>query len=98
MEYLEDGLKEEYHEVALKPMVHKSKKYKRTNLVDKKPKDRRKGSTIYRVAETSASSHMAPKASAQARATKEAWLKGRSGKSVGPIRKSLSNGFLKSKK
>jgi U3 small nucleolar RNA-associated protein 16 len=72
------------------------KKMKFSELVEKKPKDRRKGSTTYRVSEVQ-SRILAPKPSFHAKATKESWLKGRAGKGPGGIRKVASTGFFKKK-
>jgi U3 small nucleolar RNA-associated protein 16 len=73
--------------------ITKAKKTKFTNLIDKKPKDRRKGSTTYRVAEV-ANMKLPPKASFNARSTRERWLKGRPGKLVGTDRKPFKSGFF----
>jgi hypothetical protein len=74
--------------------VKKAKKMKFADLVEKKPKDRRKGSTTYRVSEV-ISTKLAPKASFNARSTKESWLQGRPGKALVTNRKSFSTGFFK---
>lgn len=74
--------------------VKKAKKTKFADVVEKKPKDRRKGSTTYRVSEV-ISEKLAPKASFNARTTKESWLQGRPGKTSVTNRKSFSTGFFK---
>ncbi|KAF4632711.1 hypothetical protein G7Y89_g5422 [Cudoniella acicularis] len=73
------------------------KKTKFADLVEPPPKDRRMGSTTFRVSKKS-DSKLAPKASHRARSTKEAWLQGRAGKTVGANRKPFSKGFFVSKK
>jgi U3 small nucleolar RNA-associated protein 16 len=91
-EYLEDNESDE--DMSLKPVqrVKRAKKTKFTELVEKKPKDIRKGSTTYRVAEAR-STKLAPKSSSNARSVKESWLQGRTGSS----RKSFSGGFFKAR-
>jgi hypothetical protein len=96
-EYLEDDddpepLPTQEMEVArIKP-----KKIKFADLVEKKPKDRRKGSTTYRVSEVR-SKHLAPKSSVHAKAMKESWMKGRISNGFGGGRKVASGGFFKKK-
>lgn len=76
--------------------VKKGKKTKFADLVEKKPKDRRKGSTTYRVSEA-LSTKLAPKAAFNARLTKESWLQGRPGKLLATNRRPFSNSFSKSR-
>ncbi|KAM0147385.1 hypothetical protein ACHAQE_009305 [Botrytis cinerea] len=66
-------------------------------LLEKKPKDKRVGSTTFRVAEDR-NSRLPPKASNQARSLKESWLQGRAGSKIKPNRKPFSQGFIKNKK
>lgn len=91
-EYLEDNESED--EMALEPLngAKKVKKMKFTQLIDKKPKDIRKGSTTYRISEVR-STKLAPKSSHNAKSVKESWLQGRAGAN----RKSFSSGFFKAK-
>lgn len=96
-EYLQDD--EEIESLAgseLEVASTKPKKMKLLDLVEKKPKDRKKGSTTYRVSEVS-SKNLAPKSSCRAKSTKEAWLKGRGPMSAGGVRKVASSGFFKKK-
>ncbi|RDW65364.1 hypothetical protein BP5796_10056 [Coleophoma crateriformis] len=97
-EFLDDGESEESdNEVVVEESQRKSKKIKFSDLVEKKPKDLRKGSTTFRVAE-SRSKLLAPKASIQARKTKEEWIQGRPGKNGAKNRKPFSSGFFVSRK
>lgn len=66
------------------------------HLLEKRPKDKRVGSTTFRVAE-GRNSHLPPKASNQARALKESWLQGRAGTKIKPNRKPFHQGFIKPK-
>lgn len=66
------------------------------HLLEKRPKDKRVGSTTFRVAE-SKNSHLPPKASSQARQLKESWLQGRAGAKTKPNRKPFNQGFIKPK-
>ncbi|TGO37044.1 hypothetical protein BHYA_0107g00090 [Botrytis hyacinthi] len=66
-------------------------------LLEKKPKDKRVGSTTFRVAENR-NPLLPPKASNQARSLKESWLQGRAGTKIKPNRKPFSQGFIKTKK
>jgi U3 small nucleolar RNA-associated protein 16 len=95
-EYLQDEEPESAALTDSEPTEKKAKKIKFTDLVEKKPKDRRKGSTIYRVSEVR-STKLAPKASPAARSLKESWLQGRSGRVLGTNRKPFSSGFFKKK-
>ncbi|KAH8803167.1 hypothetical protein F5884DRAFT_711706 [Xylogone sp. PMI_703] len=99
-ELLEDDEEEEEATMELDVVreVKKPKKIKFTELVEKKPKDKRVGSTIYRVSGGVTNAGLAPKATQQARSTKEQWLKGRSGKAVGAQRKPFKSGFFVSGK
>ncbi|TGO23932.1 hypothetical protein BPAE_0117g00280 [Botrytis paeoniae] len=67
------------------------------HLLEKKPKDKRVGSTTFRVAENR-NPLLPPKASNQARSLKESWLQGRAGTKIKPNRKPFSQGFIKTKK
>lgn len=91
-EYLEDSESED--DMSLEPVnpAKRAKKTKFVELVEKRPKDIRLGSTTYRVAEVR-STKLAPKSSFNARAVKESWLQGRGNAS----RKTFSNGFFKSR-
>ena len=80
----------------IKPQV-KPKKTKFFDEVAKPPKDRRIGTTTYRVTKSS-SLQLAPKASARSRSKKEAWLQGRSGTKGGNRRKPFSSGFFVAKR
>jgi hypothetical protein len=73
----------------------KSKGTKTTfaDVVNAVPKDRRIGTTTYRVAKPR-SLELAPKASAQARSMKDDWMQGRSGKKGVSNRKPFSSGFF----
>ncbi|KAH8671774.1 hypothetical protein BGZ60DRAFT_21043 [Tricladium varicosporioides] len=75
----------------------KPKKLKFTDFVEPPPRDRRFGSTTFHVSKKQ-NSKLAPKATHQARSMKEAWLRGRVGKSVGNNRKPFTKGFFTSKK
>ena len=98
VEYLEDEPAEDQGSFSLpkQTMSHKSKKIKFIDPTPKKPKDRRKGSTIYRVAEAQGSGLLAPKAARNARSVKEAWLNGQRG--AGGTRKVVNGAFVKSRK
>ncbi|APA14503.1 predicted protein [Sclerotinia sclerotiorum 1980 UF-70] len=67
------------------------------HLLEKRPKDKRVGSTTFRVAE-SRNTHLPPKASNQARSLKESWLQGRAGTKIKANRKPFNQGFIKPKK
>src|ERR1700728_4606065 len=74
-EYLEDEPAKDHGSSSLsqQTMFYRSKKIKFIDHMPKKPKDRRKGSTIYRVAEAHGDGLLAPKAASNARSVKEAW-------------------------
>lgn len=91
-EYLEDDESDDEMALDLVKPTKRAKKTKFAELIEKKPKDVRKGSTTYRVAEAR-STKLAPKSSFNARAVKESWLQGRAGSS----RKSVSSGFFKTR-
>lgn len=91
-EYLEDNESEGDMAVETVKPAKRAKKIKFSDLVEKRPKDIRKGSTTYRVAEVR-STKLAPKSSFNARTVKESWLQGRGNAN----RKSYSSGFLKSR-
>lgn len=94
-EYLQDDSEsEEAEDHELEVVRTKPRTMTFGDLVVKKPKDRRKGSTTYRVSELH-SKNLAPKSSFYARSTKESWLKGRAGKGAGGSRKVVSGGFFK---
>jgi U3 small nucleolar RNA-associated protein 16 len=95
-EYLQDDSDSEASPLASEQPAKRIQKAKFASIVEKKPKDRRKGSTIYRVAETS-SRKLAPKASLGARNMKQDWLQGRSGSGIGASRKAFNTGFFKKK-
>ncbi|KAJ8060881.1 hypothetical protein OCU04_009962 [Sclerotinia nivalis] len=99
-EYLEDNDDDDTPESG---HLHSSlparfvKTNKLRHLLEKRPKDKRVGSTTFRVAE-SRNSHLPPKASNQARSLKESWLQGRAGTKIKPNRKPFNQGFFKPKK
>jgi len=64
--------------------------------VEKKVKDRKKGSTTYRVAETT--STIFPPKAGDARGMKEAWMQNRAGKGASKKRTPWARDFLKGKK
>ncbi|CAL3970699.1 unnamed protein product [Diplocarpon coronariae] len=68
------------------------KKTKFLDVASKQPKDRRIGTTTYRVAKPE-STKLAPKSSFQARSIKESWLQGRSGKKVEATRRPFGKAF-----
>lgn len=73
----------------------KSKKIKFLDLVEKRPKDKKKGSTTFKVREKAADARLAPKASKAAMSTKEAWLSGGVRKNrSGNVRKPMKRSFL----
>ena len=95
-EYLEDDDMHAPTPLLIEVPRQKTKKTKFHDVVVKKPKDRKKGTTIYRVGE-SQNTRLAPRFSVQAKSTKESWLQGRSGKRLGSgsNRKPLNAGFFK---
>jgi len=72
----------------------KAKKTKFEPIVEKAPKDLRIGKTIYRVTKP-LSTNLAPKSAHNARSTKESWLQGRVGNSIGTNRKPMNQGFFR---
>jgi U3 small nucleolar RNA-associated protein 16 len=92
-EYLEDTEPQGIARVDEQP-TKKSKKTKFQDPTAKEPRDRQIGATTYRVTKPQ-STNLAPKASFQARSTKEKWLQGRVGKNEQSNRKPFSKGFLK---
>ncbi|PBP16696.1 sporulation protein [Diplocarpon rosae] len=70
----------------------KPKKTKFLDATSKQPKDRRIGSTTYRVAKPGRT-NLAPKSSFQARSIKESWLQGRSGKKIEATRRPFGKAF-----
>ena len=92
-EYLEDTEPQDLLPFDQFP-TKKAKKTKFHLTAEKEPKDRRVGSTTYRVTKAS-STNLAPKSISQARNTKESWLQGRSGKKGGMNRPSFAKGFSK---
>ncbi len=97
-EYLEDDPIEDHDSLqsTKKSTVQKSKKIKFIDPAPKQPKDRRKGSTIYRVAESRGDGLLTPKAASNARSVKEAWLNGQRG--AGRSMKVVKGGFFKARK
>ncbi|KAB8301597.1 hypothetical protein EYC80_003439 [Monilinia laxa] len=96
-EYLEDDDdKPEPNPLQSNLPTRFAKPNKLRHILEKRPKDKRVGSTTFRVAE-SRNSHLPPKASNQARALKESWLQGRAGSKIKPNRKPFNQGFLKPK-
>lgn len=71
-----------------------SNKVKFKDFSEKIPKDKRVGGTTYRVTKKQ-STNLAPKASHNARAVKDAWITGRSGRIDMASRKPVSRGFFK---
>jgi len=98
VEYLEDDPIEDHGSLLSikQTLVHKSKKIKFIDSKPKRPKDRRKGSTIYRVVEAPGDGLLAPKAASNARSLKEAWLNGRRG--VSGSKKVVKGDFFKNRK
>lgn len=74
------------------PRPH-SKKTKFVDITKKPPKDRRIGSSTYRISKP-IDSRLAPRSSYQAQSTKESWLQGRPGKSGTTNRRPFSSGFF----
>ncbi|RDL37454.1 uncharacterized protein BP5553_04887 [Venustampulla echinocandica] len=74
-----------------------AKRIKFTDLVEKMPKDRRIGSTMYRITKAR-NVQLAPRASSQSRNIKDAWMRGQTGKNRRKNRKPFSKGFLVPKK
>ncbi|EPE25032.1 hypothetical protein GLAREA_11613 [Glarea lozoyensis ATCC 20868] len=100
-EFLQDDEDDEEEEVEMKALQLSSVpvKAKKTTFADLAPipKDRRIGSTTYKVTKVR-NSNLAPPSLTQARKTKEAWLQGRAGTKFGTNRKPFSKGFFVSKK
>jgi U3 small nucleolar RNA-associated protein 16 len=92
-EYLEDTDPQDHLPFDQFP-IKNSKKTKLHLTAEKEPKDRRVGSTTYRVTKAS-STNLAPKSTSQARNTKESWLQGRSGKKGATNRTPFTKGFFK---
>jgi hypothetical protein len=92
-EYLEDTEPQDHLPFDHFP-IKKAKKTKFHLTAGKEPKDRRAGSTTYRVTKAS-SLNLAPKSSSQARNTKESWFQGRSGKKGVTNRTPFTKGFFK---
>ncbi|KAA8572132.1 hypothetical protein EYC84_002048 [Monilinia fructicola] len=95
-EYLEDDDKPEPTNLQSNLPTRFAKPSKLRHILEKRPKDKRVGSTTFRVAENR-NSHLPPKASNQARALKESWLQGRAGSKIKPNRKPFNQGFIKPK-
>jgi len=73
----------------------KPKKIKFLDLAEKKPRDKKKGSTTFKVREKAADARLAPKASKTAMSAKEAWLSGGVRKNGrGSVRKPVKSGFF----
>jgi hypothetical protein len=98
VEYLEDDpiTKNAFSQSNKTSKVNKSKKIKFIDPSPKKPKDRTRGSTVYRVAEATGSDLLAPKAAINAQSVKEAWLNGQRG--AGGSRKIIKGGFFKNRR
>jgi U3 small nucleolar RNA-associated protein 16 len=100
-EFLQDDEDDEEGEEEIKTLQLPSVpvKAKKTTFADLAPipKDRRIGSTTYKVTKVW-NSNLAPPSLTQARKTKEAWLQGRAGTKLGTNRKPFSKGFFVSKK
>jgi hypothetical protein len=102
LEYLEDDDPSSTIITKIPTMTQKQiGKGKKTRFIDpnpKKPKDLIRGSTTYRVAEAKGDGLLAPKAANNARAIKEAWLRGRNGGKRGGgggrERRAMNKGFL----
>jgi hypothetical protein len=100
-EFLEDDEEDEENGTlsnafeAARPLV----KAKKTIFEDfvRVPKDRRIGSTTYKVTKAK-NLNLTPTSSTWAKSTKEAWLHGRVGAKFGNNRKAISKGFFVSKK
>jgi U3 small nucleolar RNA-associated protein 16 len=92
-EYLEDTEPQDILPFDQFP-IKKAKKTKLYLTAEKETKDRRVGSTTYRVMKASRS-NLAPKSSSQAQNVKESWLQGRSGKKLDANRTSFRKGFFK---
>jgi len=96
LEYLQDTPDEDTTVTTTKSARPKPKKTKFLELAEKKPKDKRIGSTTYRVREAKPDSKLAPKASKTAMSLKEAWLSGgvrKNGKD-GSARKPMKSSFF----
>lgn len=97
-EYLEDDDIPTAEGSKVELISRKSKKTKFTDLIEKKPKDRRKGSTTYRVLNPGDTLLLAPKASHRARSIKDSWMQGRPVKGGETSRKPFSQGFFVKKR
>ncbi len=92
-EYLEDEEPRDQLPFEQFP-IKKAKKTKFHLIAEKEIKDRRVGSTTYRVTKAN-STILAPKSSSNARNTKEQWVLGRTGKKGPTSRTSFGKGFFK---
>lgn len=92
-EFLDDTLVEEAEIESEEEAPRRAKKTKFVYPEEKKPKDKKLGSTTYRVAQTNKEG-LAPKASHGAQSTKAALLGGRKGQ----VRKPVPTGFFTSNK
>lgn len=96
LEYLEDTVDEPTTLAETESMQPRPKKTKFLDLVEKKAKDKKKGSTTYRVRESKQDTRLAPKVSKSSMSMKEAWLNGgvrKDGKG-GSLRKPMKSSFL----
>lgn len=77
LEYLEEDTVAEPTTITTTSSIpSRPKKTKFPNVVEKKLKDKKKGSTTFKVRESKQDSRLAPKASKSAMSLKEAWLNG----------------------
>jgi U3 small nucleolar RNA-associated protein 16 len=88
-EFLQDEVKDDIEIESDDEAPRKNKKTK-IFLEEKKPKDKKKGSTTYRVAEAK-QDRLAPKLSKNAQAMKESLM----GSRKGQVRKNIFSGFLR---
>jgi U3 snoRNA associated len=96
-EYLEDSMEIDEAPIKAEPNTTKYPKKKIfADLVEKKPKDRTKGNTTYRVSEARgiASSVLAPAAAPNALSLKDAWMRGIGRHGIGGNRKVANAGFF----
>lgn len=90
---LQDSSSESDSESENEPMS-RSNRTKFELTLDRAPKDRKVGTTTYRVTKVQ-TKNLAPKSGKRAKDTKEAWLQGRNGKKgLGALRKPVKKGFF----
>lgn len=89
----EDDLDSDVEDTSILTSPPKPRKTK-FEIVNKTPKDRRVGSTTFRVAK-SHNSNLAPRVNLDAKLTKESWLEGRSSKGVLANRRPMKQSFFK---